>query len=133
MELVSQPEVLNHQQQRHILNEVNRALRSADQEECRGGRYVLDMLSRREDLYADVDRSVAQLGLTDRDAQRAVAPEAPEHGHDEHALTATEVPAEGHGSLLADPQWIDAMNAFWAKTLGRGRATVRGARGPLSG
>ena len=24
-------------------------------------------------------------------------------------------PAEGHGNLLADPQWIDASNAFWAK------------------
>ena len=39
----------------------SRRWRSADLEERRGGRYVLDMFSKREDLYADVDRSVAQL------------------------------------------------------------------------
>ena len=115
VEQVGQSEPLMHDQQRQILIQLQPALRSADSEERRGGRYVLDMFSKRDDLYADVDRNVAQLGLTDRDAQRPVAPEAPEDSHDEHALTTPEVPAEGHGNLLADPQWLDALSAFFAK------------------
>ena len=115
VEQVGQSEPLMHDQQRQILIQLQPALRSADSEERRGGRYVLDMFSKRDDLYADVDRSVAQLGLTDRDAQRPVAPEAPEDSHDEHALTTPEVPAEGHGNLLADQQWLDALSAFFAK------------------
>jgi tetratricopeptide (TPR) repeat protein len=115
VEQVGQPEPLTHDQQRQILIQLQPALHSADSEECRGGRYVLDMFSKRDDLYADVDRSVAQLGLTDLDAQRPVAPEAPEDSRDEHALTTPEVPAEGHGNLLADPQWTDALSAFFAK------------------
>ena len=115
VEQVGQSEPLMHDQQRQILIQLQPALRSADSEERRGGRYVLDMFSKRDDLYADVDRNVAQLGLTDRDAQRPVAPEAPEDSHDEHALTTPEVPAEGHGNLLADQQWLDALSAFFAK------------------
>jgi tetratricopeptide (TPR) repeat protein len=115
VEQVGQREPLTHELQRQILIQLQPALRSADSEERRGGRYVLDMFSKRDDLYADVDRSVAQLGLTDRDAQRPVAPEAPEDSHDEHALTTPEVPAEGHGNLLADPQWADALSAFFAE------------------
>ena len=112
---VGQSEPLTHELQRQILMLLQPALRSADAEERRGGRYVLDMFSRRDDLYADVDRSVAQLGLIEGDAQRPVAPEAPEDSHDEHALTTPELPAEGHGNLLADPQWLDALSAFFAK------------------
>ena len=115
VEQVGQYEPLMHDQQRQILIQLQPALRSADSEERRGGRYVLDMFSKRDDLYADVDRSVAQLGLTDRDAQRPVAPEAPKDSHDEHALTTPEVPGEGHGNLLADQQWLDALSAFFAK------------------
>jgi outer membrane protein assembly factor BamD (BamD/ComL family) len=115
VEQVGQPEPLTHEQQRQIVIQLQPALRSADSEERRGGRYVLEMFSTRDDLYADVDRSVAQLGLTDRDAQRPVAPEAPEDSHDEHALITPEVPAEGKGNLLADPQWADALSAFFAK------------------
>ncbi len=70
------------------------------------------MFSKRDDLYADVDRSLAQLGLADRKAEDASAPQAPAGATGEHAPTAPEVPAEGHGNLLADPQWADALNAF---------------------
>ena len=112
VEQVGQHEPLTHELQRQILIQLQPALRSADSEERRGGRYVLDMFSKRDDLYADVDRSVAQLGLTDRDTQR---PAAPEDSHDEHALTTPEAPAEGRGNLLADPQWVDAMSAFFAE------------------
>jgi hypothetical protein len=43
--------------QHQILIQLQPALRSADPEERRGGRYVLEMFSKRNDLYADVDRS----------------------------------------------------------------------------
>ena len=48
---------LTHEQQHQILIQLQPALRSADPEERRGGRYVLEMFSKRNDLYADVDRS----------------------------------------------------------------------------
>ena len=92
---VSQPDPLTHEQQRQILIQLQPALRSADPEERRGGRYVLEMFSKRDDLYADVDRTLAQLGLTDRDAQRPVAAEVPDGSRDEHAPTAPEAAAEG--------------------------------------
>src|SRR6478752_2855901 len=62
VEQVGQPEPLTHEQQRQIVVQLQPALRSSDPEERRGGRYVLEMFSRRDDLYADVDRSVVQLG-----------------------------------------------------------------------
>ena len=70
VEQVAQRDPLTHEQQHQILDQLQPALRSADSEERRGGRYVLETFSKREDLYADVDRTVAQLGLTDRDAQQ---------------------------------------------------------------
>ena len=63
MEQVGQPEPLTHAQQHQILIQLQPALRSADPEEREGGRYVLKMFSRRDDLYADVDRTLAQLEL----------------------------------------------------------------------
>ena len=61
VEQVGQPEPLTQQQQHQILIQLEPALRSADAEERRGGRYVLEMFSRRGDLYADVDRTLAQI------------------------------------------------------------------------
>src|SRR4029077_19014187 len=55
VEQVGQPEPLTHQQQHQILIQLEPALRSADAEERRGGRYVLEVFRRRGDLYADVD------------------------------------------------------------------------------
>ena len=98
---VSQLESLTHEQQRAILVQLQPALRSADPEERRGGHYVLDMFSRREDLYADVDRSLGQLQLAaDEDHRPAAAPE---------------MPAESRTDLLADPQWADALSAYFGK------------------
>ena len=65
MEQVGQPEPLTHAQQHQILIQLQPALRSADPEEREGGRYVLKMFSSRDDLYADVDRTLAQLELAD--------------------------------------------------------------------
>jgi hypothetical protein len=64
-EQVSQPEPLTYAQQHQILIQLQPALRSADPEEREGGRYVLKMFSRRDDLYADVDRTLAELWLAD--------------------------------------------------------------------
>jgi lysophospholipase L1-like esterase len=65
VECMGQPEPLTHAQQHQILIQLQPALRSADPEEREGGRYVLTMFSRRDDLYADVDRTLAQLGFAD--------------------------------------------------------------------
>ena len=65
MEQVGQPEPLTHAQQHQFLTRLQPALRSADPEEREGGRYVLKIFSSRDDLYADVDRTLAQLELAD--------------------------------------------------------------------
>ncbi|MFF0529769.1 hypothetical protein ACFYT3_15380 [Nocardia amikacinitolerans] len=53
---VSQPGPLTHAQQRQILIQLQPALRSADSEERKGSHYILETFSKREDLYADIDR-----------------------------------------------------------------------------
>ena len=58
---VSQAGPLTHEQQRQIIAQVETALRSADREEQQGGQYILDNLSKRGELYADVDRALARL------------------------------------------------------------------------
>lgn len=63
---VSQPDPLTHEQQHQILTELQPALRSADPEEQRGAQYILDTFSRREELYADVARNLAEWGVTDQ-------------------------------------------------------------------
>lgn len=69
IEQVSGPDPLTHEQQRHILIRLEPALRAADLEERRGGRFVLNVMSRREDVYADVERTLTQWGLAEDDAQ----------------------------------------------------------------
>jgi lipopolysaccharide/colanic/teichoic acid biosynthesis glycosyltransferase len=66
VEQVGQPEPLTYEQQHQILIQLQPALRSADPEARKGRRHVLEMFSRRDDLYADVDRTLAQLELADR-------------------------------------------------------------------
>lgn len=61
VDLVSQPEPLDHDQQRDILNQLEPALYSVDPEERRGGHDILEMLSSRGDLYADVYRTINRL------------------------------------------------------------------------
>jgi hypothetical protein len=66
-EQVGQPEPLTYARarQHQILIQLQPALRSAEPEEREGGRYVLKMFSRRDDLYANVDRTLAELWLAD--------------------------------------------------------------------
>ena len=62
---------LTHDEQRQIVNQLQPALRSADPEEQQGAQYVLDRFSRRDDLYADVGRMLAQvMRLEDRDTDK---------------------------------------------------------------
>ena len=51
----------------------------------RRGRYVLEMFSKRDDLYADVDRTLAQIGSSaDHDTEPRSAPGVAADVHDEH-------------------------------------------------
>ncbi|WP_457145510.1 toll/interleukin-1 receptor domain-containing protein [Mycobacterium sp. URHB0021] len=61
VELVSAPNALSHDQQRQVIIELEPALRSVDLEERRGARVVLERFSGRDDLYADVDRTITVL------------------------------------------------------------------------
>ncbi len=115
VEQVGQPEPLTHQQQHQILIQLEPALHSADAEERRGGRYVLAIFSRRGDLYADVDRTLAQKDLADHDTEPRSAQGVAADVHEEQSSTPPEAPAEGRGNLLADPQWADALSAFFAE------------------
>ncbi len=61
IDLVAEQKALDHDQQRHILNHLEPALHSVDPEERRGGGDILEMLSSRDDLYADVYRTINRL------------------------------------------------------------------------
>jgi tetratricopeptide (TPR) repeat protein len=115
VEQVGQAEPLTQQQQRQILMLLEPALRSADAEERRGGRYVLEMFSRRGDLYADVDRTLAQRALADHDTEPRSAQDGAADVHEEQSSTPPEAPAQGPGNLLDDPRWADALSAFFAE------------------
>lgn len=60
VDLVTQPEALSHQQQRQILIELEPSLHSVDPHERRSGADILERYSRRDDLYADVDRTITR-------------------------------------------------------------------------
>ena len=115
VEQVGQPEPLTQQQQHQILIQLEPALRSADAEERRGGVYVLKVFSRRGDLYADVDRTLAQMALAEHDTEPGSAPGVAVDVREEQSSTPPEAPAERRGNVLADPQWADALSAFFAK------------------
>lgn len=86
---VAQSEPLTHDQQREVLARLGPELDSADPEEARGARYVLQTFSKRDDLYADVGQSLAKLGITATPAGRtepAAAQPAPRSGLTRTAL-----------------------------------------------
>lgn len=76
---VAQSEPLSHDQQREVLARLSTEVDSADPEEARGARYVLQTFSQRDDLYADVSHGLAKLGITAAPAAPpvAAAPPAP--------------------------------------------------------
>lgn len=74
---VGQAEPLTHEQQREVLSRLRPALDAADPEESRGARYVLEMFSKRDDLYADVGQSLTQLGITAAPAARTAPAPTP--------------------------------------------------------
>ncbi|RZT18361.1 TIR domain-containing protein [Mycobacterium sp. BK558] len=73
VELVSASRPLTHAEQHHILQKLEPALRSFDPDERQGGRSVLDRFSCRDDLYADVDRSIAALRRLNEHASQHTA------------------------------------------------------------
>lgn len=81
IDLVTEGKALDHDQQRHILSQLEPALYSVDPEERRGGHDILEMLSSRDDLYADVYRTINRLkemrdppGSVPSSQQRATEP-----------------------------------------------------------
>jgi hypothetical protein len=107
---VGEPEPLTHEQQHQILIQLEPALRSADAEERRGRRHVLDVFSRRDDLYADVDRTLAQFGIARREAQISQPLPAPKHpgefvlaGEASSGLGARDAGARLSSSVFAPP------------------------------
>jgi TIR domain/Domain of unknown function (DUF4190) len=61
IDLVSDQTVLTHDQQREVLIQLERALRSFDPEERRGGHDIYQRFGNRQDLYADVWRNLQEL------------------------------------------------------------------------
>lgn len=79
VDLVSDPNALDHDQQRQILFRLEPALRSVDPEERRGGRAVLERFSSRDDLFFDVGQSVDRLKLlNDQPAEATTTEPRPE-------------------------------------------------------
>ncbi len=95
---VTQTEPMSHEQQRQLLVQLEPALRSADAEEYRGGRYVLEMLGRRDDLYSDVDHALSQL----RDSGRGEVPSPSTH-HASAAPAVAAAPAATAAPAVAAP------------------------------
>ncbi|HET7534180.1 MAG TPA: toll/interleukin-1 receptor domain-containing protein [Nocardioidaceae bacterium] len=87
---------LGHDEQRHILDQLQPALRSADGQEQRGGREILDAFSRREDLYADVRDRITYLA-----ANSEAAPAVKSSGNGQTAASAAPVkPAKKRSKLV---------------------------------
>jgi len=63
-----QPSPLDHTQQRDILNQLEPALYSVDPQERQGGHDILELLGARNDLYADIYRTINRLKDTDAPA-----------------------------------------------------------------
>ena len=104
-DLVSAPvSSLPHDQQLEILMELEPALRSVDQEERRFGRIVVARFGSRDDLYADVDRSVSLLGSpTDQPAQARAKPdlEALGRGKSTAASSTPRMSRSGRGIFIS--------------------------------
>jgi TIR domain len=61
IDLITQANALDHDQQHQILHQLEPALTSFDPLERQGGRDILERFSARGDLYADVDRAIRRL------------------------------------------------------------------------
>ena len=77
-----QPPPLDHAEQREILNQLEPALYSVDPQERQGGQDILELLGSRNDLYADIYRTINRLKDTDAPApgpSATVTEEQPPH------------------------------------------------------
>jgi TIR domain/Domain of unknown function (DUF4145) len=64
---------LDHAQQRDMLNQLEPALYSVDPQERQGGQDILELLGSRNDLYADIYRTINRLKDTDAPASASSA------------------------------------------------------------
>ncbi len=81
----TQPPPLDHAQQRDILSQLEPALYSVDLQERQGGHDILELLSSRNDLYADIYRTINRLKDTDAATSgpsAAVTEKQPPHAAD---------------------------------------------------
>ena len=77
---VAQSASLTHEQQREIIDRLQRALISADPQNRRVARHLLDRFSERQDLYQDISQTVAQWRMelpTIQSVQQPYPPQVP--------------------------------------------------------
>ncbi len=109
-DLVSQPQPLDQGQSRDILHQLDLALRSVDPEERQGGRDILEMLASRDNLHADVERTITRL----KDLANTT-PEIPEGSSETKTGVSGHVPAQlttfvGRGSELDELRRLVSAN-----------------------
>jgi hypothetical protein len=94
VDLVAQPNALDHAQQHQILQQLGEALRSVDREERGGGRDTLERFASRADIYADVDRTIGALRQLADETSGVAVREAAEKPAPPPAKQAAEASAE---------------------------------------
>ena len=96
VDLVSKPTAISHDDQHQIVIQLEQGLNAYDPEERRGASDILDRLSKRPDLYADVDRTITRL--------RKLGPQPPPPVTEEDTTTPSdEVSAETAPSTSEPP------------------------------
>jgi DNA-binding beta-propeller fold protein YncE len=106
VDLVSEPNALDHEQQRQILLRLEPALRSVDPQERQGGLDILDLFSGRDDIYADVDRMFTWLRATaasEADPETVVAQRAVTTPPKTDPINTTEPRAQSPGPAKTQP------------------------------
>jgi hypothetical protein len=94
-------ETLTHDEQREVVNELQPALMSTDPEEREGAQTILDRFARRDDLYADIYRmlaDVARLGAQNATAAPLSSPRIPLQGIPLAGMPTGPAPAQGYGN-----------------------------------
>jgi hypothetical protein len=61
VDAITRSEPMDHETQRQVLRRLEPALVSSDPQERESGRAIMERFSKRDDLYADVDRRITQL------------------------------------------------------------------------
>lgn len=129
VDLVAQSETLTHDQQRELLIDLEPALRSTDEEERRAGHYVLEMFSKRSDLYADIDHNLTQLA---RSEAPPIAPAVAARDRDRQDEPAHRIGARAI-ALAAAAVAVVSVAIVTALLITRGGAGSRSSTGVATG